>query len=74
MELKFQNRIMKILSDNLNNDNNIDVLLMRYRVKNSLKQKDMAKLLGCTQSQYSLWENGLSPSRLRDKMIRELLK
>lgn len=56
------------------NDINLDLLLLRYRIKNSMKQKDMARLLGCTQAQYSGWENGKKPGKFRDKIIRDIIK
>ncbi len=56
------------------NDINLDILLLRYRITNGMKQSDMARLLGCTQSQYSGWENGKKPSKFRDKIIRDIIK
>ncbi len=52
----------------------LSVLLLRYRIKNKLNQTEMAKLLGCTQSQYSVWENGGKPIKLREELIRDIIK
>lgn len=71
MEWLFQvQNLMKILSNKIT----LDKLLIRYRVNNKLKQADMANLLSCTQAQYSIWERGGKPNKLRDQLIRDILK
>lgn len=49
-------------------------LLLKYRIMNKLTQVKMAKLLGCTQSQYSVWESGGKPNKLREELIRNIIK
>lgn len=49
-------------------------LLLCYRVNHKLTQKEMAKLIGCTQSQYSGWENVKFPNKLREELIRGIIK
>lgn len=50
-------------------------MLLNYRILNNLNQDKMAKLLRCTQSQYSQWETGKTkPNQLRQKAIREIIK
>ena len=64
--------------DNLNNQ--IETIhwhkiLLDYRKLHNLKQIDMARLLKCTQSQYSLWETGkTAPNPLRERDILEIIK
>lgn len=49
--------------------------LLAYRKLNNLKQIDMAKILDCSQSQYSLWETGkVLPHLLRERAILEIIK
>lgn len=49
-------------------------ILMRYRITNKLTQVQMATLLECTQPQYSRWEHGHRPSKLREFNIRNIIK
>lgn len=50
-------------------------MLLDYRKLKSFKQKHMAVILKCTQSQYSLWETGkLEPNPLRLDNILEIIK
>lgn len=53
----------------------ISKVLLNYRILHGLTQTEMAKLLKCSQSQYSLWETGkVKPVLLREKAILEIIK
>lgn len=55
--------------------NNLPGLLLNFRILNNFTQKHMSILLGCTQSQYSLWENGKNkPSQLRIEAINRIIR
>lgn len=58
---------------NKQNKTSLSDLLIRYRINNGLTQAGMAELLNCTQSQYSVWENGGTPNKLREHLIRDLI-
>ena len=56
-------------------DENISELIVMYRKKNKITQKNMAYILGVSQSQISKWENKKhSPNYLRWSDIKRKLE